>query len=62
MLSEKTVGKIQSNSIDLYGLLNLYNTQRFMSFYFTNNAAEIGKFNAVLGLEAQFPENAMYMV
>lgn len=33
-----------------------------MSFYFTNNAAEIGKFNAVLGLEAQFPENAMYMV
>jgi len=61
-LSEKSVSKIQSNSIDLYGLLNLYNTQRFMSFYYTNNVTEIGKFNAVIGLDANFPANTMNMV
>lgn len=34
-LNEKTVARIQSDKIDLYGLLSLYNNQKLMNYYFT---------------------------
>jgi len=44
-LTNASVRRIQSNIVDYYGLLNLYNSMRFMNAYYTQNQTTLAKFN-----------------
>lgn len=46
----------------MYGLLSLYNSQRYMNAYFTQNMTVFTQFNNVLGTDNTFPENSMLMI
>lgn len=61
-LDVKSVQKIQSNRVDVFGLLSLYNSQRFMTAYYTQDTATLNKFNTILGLDSYFPTNLVIMV
>lgn len=61
-LSPLSVSRIQSDVVDYYGLLNLYNSQRYMNAYFTNNTATLDRFQEILEVDPDFSENLIYMV
>lgn len=61
-LTTQTVAKIQSDKTDTYGLLAIYNSQRYMNAYFTQNTGLIAEFQSVLGTDQFFPENMIYMI
>jgi hypothetical protein len=49
--------------VDYYGLLNLYNSMRYMNAYFTSNQVMLDKFNSILEIDdPMFPVNLIYMV
>lgn len=50
------------NRIDVFGLLSLYNSQRYMSAYYTQNLAVYDHFNKVLGVDTNFVTNLVAMV
>jgi hypothetical protein len=43
-------------------MLNLYNSQRYMNAYFTNNTATLDRFQEILEVDPDFSENLIYMV
>jgi hypothetical protein len=61
-LSLQTVARVQSNRIDVFGLLSLFNAQRYMSAYFTQDTVTLAKFATILGIDQYFPTNAILMV
>lgn len=61
-LSVKTVQKVQSNRVDVFGLLALFNSQRLMSAYYTQNTVTLTKFTTILGVDSNFPTNCVLMV
>lgn len=49
-LSDAQVSKIQSGDINSYGLLNLYNSMKFMNAYFSGNETTMNQFNQYLNI------------
>jgi len=62
-LTSVSINRIQNNFVDYYGLLNMYNSMRYMNYYYTQNQTMLAKFNLVLEItDPLFPVNLIYMV